>query len=93
MLKDENRNNQMSTQCRINIQYCGTCRPEHYIMRMNELQFLVTTWMDLTNIMLGDRSQTFYVYCVLHLYKIQKQAKLIYGIRQNNDYPWGGKRE
>lgn len=58
MLKDENRNNHMSTQCRINIQYCGTCRPEHYIMRMNELQFLVTTWMDLTNIMLGDRSQT-----------------------------------
>lgn len=49
-----------------------------------------TTLMNFTDIMGSERSQTQWVYSLgIHVYEIQKQAKLAYGIRsQSNGYLW-----
>lgn len=44
--------------------------------------------MNLTNIILSQRSQT-EDYLLNNVYKVQKQAKQIYDRGQNNNYLWG----
>ena len=53
---------------------------ENYLaVKINELQLHATTWMYLTNMTLMETSQEQILHTVwLHVYKAEKQEKLIY---------------
>lgn len=58
-------------------------------IRMNGSQ-LHRIWINLTNTMLKKEANNKRVYSAwLHLYKIQKQSKLMYNVgNQDRDQPW-----